>query len=138
MKKSILLIALVIVFSSCNETKKVVEVSAGEIPSGKYEIMNIQGEPAYKLFFEIDASEKKISGKTNCNTYGGPFSVTNNEIKIGPLFATEMYCEENVMKVENSLFRAFSEAKTFVFDNNMFTLSSEKGIVLRAYRMVKK
>ncbi|MBE9490038.1 MAG: META domain-containing protein, partial [Bacteroidetes bacterium] len=138
MKKSIFLLALVIVFSSCNNTQKIAEITPNEIPSGNYEIKSIQGEPVYKLSFDVDTSENKISGKTNCNSYSGTFSLTNNKIEIGPLSATEMYCEENVMKVEHSLFEAFSNAKTFVYDNNMFVLSSETGIVLRAFRIVKK
>ena len=138
MKKSILLIVLVVVFNSCNNTKKVAEVAPNEIPSGKYDIRSIQGVPAYKLHFEIDASENKISGKTNCNTYGGNYTITNNNISFGTLFATEMYCEEHVMKEERSLFEALSNAKTFVFDKNMFTLSSETGIVLQAYKQIKK
>ena len=138
MKKSILLLTVVVLFSSCNNTKKVAEVSSEEIPSGKYEIRSIQGAPVYKMYFDIDTSENKISGKTNCNSYGSNFSITNNEIKIGPLTATEMYCEENVMKVEHSIFKAFGDAKTFVYDSNMFTLSSEEGIILQAYRLVKK
>lgn len=138
MKKSILLIALIILFSSCNNTKKIVEVTPNDIPSGKYEIRTVQGVTIYKLSFDIDSSENKISGKTNCNSYGGNFSITNNEIKIGPLMATEMYCEENVMKIERSIFKAFADAKTYLYDNNMFTLSSENGVVLRAYKVVKK
>lgn len=138
MKKSILVIALIVMFSSCNGTKKTTEVATAEIPSGKYEIRSIQGAPVYKMSFDIDTSENKISGKTNCNTYSGNFSITNNEIKFGPFVATKMYCEEQVMKEEQNLFKAFNNAKTFVFDNNMFTLSSEEGIVLRAYRLVKK
>jgi len=138
MRKSIVLIALIVMFSSCNGTKQITEVVLDEIPSGKYEIRSIQGTPVYKMYFDIEATENKISGKTNCNTYSGNFSITNNEIKFGPFVATEMYCEEHVMKEEHNLFKAFNNAKTFVFDNNMFTLSSEEGIVLRAYRLVKK
>ena len=138
MKKSILLIALVILFGSCNNTKKIAELPVNEIPSGKYEIRSVHGAPIYKLSFDINASENKISGKTNCNTYSGPFSINNNEIKIGPLAATKMYCEENVMEVERNIFKAFAEAKTYLYDNNMFTLSSENGVLLRAFRVVKK
>jgi len=138
MKKIILLLTVVVLITSCNNTKKVAEVTTGEIPSGRYEIMSVQGAPVYKLEFEIDASENRISGKTNCNTYGGSFFITGNEIKIGPLVSTKMYCEENNMEEERRVFEAFGNAKTFVFDNNMFILSSEKGIVLRAFRIVEK
>ena len=124
-------------FSSCNNTKKAAEVASNEIPSGRYEIRSAQGAPVYKLVFEVVASENKISGKTSCNTYSGNFTITNNEIKIGPLATTKMYCEEDVMEEEHRLFEAFNNAKTFVFDNNMFILSSETGIELRAFRMAE-
>ena len=135
MKKSILLLALIVVFSSCNETKKIAEVKPNEIPSGKYEIRNIKGAPVYKMSFDLDASENKISGKTNCNTYSGNYTLTNNEFSFGPIMSTKMYCEEHVMKEEHNLFKAFGEATTFVFDNNMFTLSSEEGVLIRAFRL---
>jgi len=138
MKKSLLLLVVAIVFSSCNETKKVADIATDEIPSGRYEMMSVQGAPVYKLEFEIDASENKISGKTNCNTYGGNYTITNNEIKIGPLAVTKMYCEENNMEEERRIFEAFENAKTFVYDNNMFILSSEKEIILRAFRIIEK
>jgi len=138
MKKSIYLLALIVAFSACNETKKIAEVAPIEIPSGSYQIRTIQGVPVYKMNFEIDNSENKISGKTNCNSYSGNYSLTNNEINFGTFVSTKMYCEEHVMKEEHNLFKAFSNATNFGFDNNMFTLSSEEGILLRAYRMVKK
>ena len=137
MKKSILVVCIIALFSSCNGTKNTAQkVAKGEIPSGKYEIRSINGAAVYKLFFEVDASEKRIFGKTNCNNFSGDFTNSDNSIKIGPLVTTKMYCEEHVMKVESSLFKAFGDATRYVFDNNMFTLSSEEGVVLRAYRLV--
>lgn len=138
MKKYILFILTIVFISSCSGTKKTTEEFVkGEIPSGEYEIRSIYGGAVYKLAFEVDATEKRIFGKTNCNTFSGNFTNTTDEIKIGPLVTTKMYCEDHVMKVEASLFKAFNEATTYVFDNNMFTLSSKEGVVLRSYRMVK-
>ncbi len=137
MKKSILLLALVVVFSSCNGTKKTAEVTSTEIPSGNYQIRNILGAPVYKMSFDIDASENKISGKTNCNTYSGNYTLTNNEFNFSPIISTKMYCEEHVMKEEHNLFKSFGDATNFVFDNNMLTLSSEEGVLIQAYRLVK-
>ena len=137
MKKSILLLALVVVFSSCNGTKKTAEVAITDIPSGNYHIRNIMGIPVYKMTFDIDASENKISGKTNCNTYSGNYSLANSEINFGSIISTKMYCEEHVMKEEHNLFKAFGDATKFVFDNNMLTLSSEEGVLIQAYRLAK-
>ncbi len=135
---SILLFSLMI--SSCKETKKTIEAPSSEIYSGKYEIKSLNGsELARKLYFTVETSENKISGKTDCNSYFGNYTVTNNnEIKIGPLAATEMYCEEHVMKVERELFKAYSDTKTFSFDSNMLTLFSVDGTLLvRAYKLNK-
>ena len=103
----ILLFSLMII--SCKETKKTIKVSSNEFYSGKYEIKNLNGnELSRNLRFTIETSENKISGKTNCNNYFGTYTVSNaNELKIGPLSATEMYCEEKVMKAERELFKAY-------------------------------
>jgi heat shock protein HslJ len=136
MKNSILSLLVILILSSCNVIKKQAEVVySGEILSGKYEIKSLLGAPADKIFFEIDASEKIISGKTGCNNFSTKYKNNTNEITIGPLVATKMYCEEHVMKLESSLFKAFNGATNYVFDNNMFTISSEEGVLLRAFKI---
>lgn len=135
---SILLFTLMI--TSCKETKKTTEAPSYEVYSGKYEIKSLNGkELARTLYFTVETSEKKISGKTDCNSYFGNYTVTNNnEIKIGPLASTEMYCEEHVMKVEREIFKAYNDSKTFSFDSNMLTLFSEDGaLLIRAYKLDK-
>lgn len=135
---SILLFTLMI--TSCKETKTTTEVPSYEVYSGTYELRSLNGkELARKLVFNIDASENKINGKTDCNSYFGTYTVTNNnEIKIGPLASTEMYCEEDVMKVEREIFQAYNNSKTFSFDNNMLTLFAEDGsLLVRAYKTSK-
>ncbi len=133
-------IIFTILITSCKETKKTIETPSYQVYSGKYEIKSINGkELARKLNFIVDASENKISGKTGCNSYFGTYTViNNNEIKIGPLASTEMYCEEHVMKVEREIFKAYNDSKTFSFDNNMLTLFAEDGALLvRAYKLNK-
>ncbi len=143
MKKSILLstLFLVFIFISCNGTKKVAENTQSVILSGKYEIKSIQGEVLKsKLFISFDASENKINGKTDCNGFGGVYTLDKNKINFEPIIATKMYCEEHVMKVERSFFEALHKATTFTFDNNMLTLISEEngGVVLKAYKYNKE
>lgn len=135
---SILLFSLMT--TSCKETKKTIEEPSNEIVSGKYEIKSLNGRMlVYTLFFDYEASENKISGKTGCNSYFGTFKPTNdNEIKIGPLASTEMYCEEDVMKIEFELLKAYSDSRTYNFDNKMLTLLDEKGkVLIRAYKVTK-
>jgi heat shock protein HslJ len=125
---------------SCKETKKTIKVSSNEFYSGKYEIKNLNGnELSRNLRFTIETSENKISGKTNCNNYFGTYTVSNtNELKIEPLVATEMYCEEKIMKAERELFKVYNDSKIFSFDGKMLTLFNEEGtLLIRAYKMSK-
>ena len=125
---------------SCKETKKTIEAPYNEFYSGKYEIKNLNGnELSRNLRFTIETSENKISGKTNCNNYFGTYTIYNaNELKIGPLGATEMYCEEKVMKTERELFKAYKDSKTFSFDGKMLTLFNKEGtLLIRAYKISK-
>ena len=135
---SILLFSLMII--SCKETKKTIEAPYNEVYSGEYEIKSLNGnESSRALSFTIETSENKISGKTNCNSYFGTYTISKaNELKIGPLVATEMYCEENVMKTERELFKAYNDSKTFNFDGKMLTIFNEGGALLvRAYKINK-
>ena len=125
---------------SCKETKKTIEAPYIEVYSGEYEIKSLNGnESSRALSFTIETSENKISGKTNCNNYFGTYTISNaDELKIGPLVATEMYCEENVMKTERELFKAYSDSKTFNFDGKMLTIFNEGGaLLIRAHKINK-
>ena len=135
---SILLFSLMII--SCKETKKTIEAPYNEVYSGEYEIKSLNGnESSRALSFTIETSENKISGKTNCNNYFGTYTISNaDELKIGPLGATEMYCEEKVMKTERELFKAYKDSKTFSFDGKMLTLFNKEGtLLIRAYKISK-
>ncbi|MFK5981810.1 MAG: META domain-containing protein [Flavobacteriaceae bacterium] len=131
---------LIIAFSSCNGTKKASKKTTAEMVSGKYEIRSVEGASnLYNMFFEIDTSEKRISGKTDCNTFSGNYEVTGDEVTFSPFISTKMYCEEHVMNVEASIFKAFSNTKKFTFDNNMLTLINKDGsISMKAYKVIKE
>jgi len=142
MKKIITLSTLLLVFTliSCNGTQEATKKKTSEMVSGKYEIREVQGaSKLYNMFFEINTSEKHISGKTGCNGFSGNYEVTGDKVTFSPFIATKMYCEEHVMKVEASIFKAFSNTKKFTFDNNMLTLINEDGsISLKAYKVIKE
>ncbi len=134
-KFSILIFSLF--FISCKETKPSVEKTMTNLYSGNYEIKSLNNQKLErKLFFTIDSNENKISGKTDCNTYFGDYVVTNNnKIEIELLGVTKMYCEDNVMKVESELFKAYSNTIAFNFDNNRLTFFNKEGNpIIRAYK----
>lgn len=135
-KFSVLIFSLF--FISCKETKPTIEKTMINVYSGNYEIKSLNNQQLErKLFFTIDSNENKISGKTDCNTYFGNYIVTNNnKIEIEPLGVTKMYCEDDVMKVESELFKAFRSTMTFDFDDNMLTFYNKEGnLIIRAYKI---
>lgn len=44
----------------------------------------------FTLTFSTDG---KVSGTTDCNSFGGSYTVTDNRIVFGDMFSTKMYCE---------------------------------------------
>jgi len=140
MKKIITLstLILIIALSSCNGTKKASKKTTAEMVSGKYEIRSVEGASnLYNMFFEIDTSEKRIWGKTDCNSFSGNYEVTGDEVTFSPFISTKMYCEEHVMKVENSIFKAFGGTKKFTYDDNMLTLINADGTIsMKAYKVI--
>ena len=134
-KFSVLIFSLF--FISCKETKPNIEKTMINVYSGNYEIKSLNNQQLErKLFFTIDSNENKISGKTDCNNYFGNYIVTNNKIEIEPLGVTKMYCEDDVMKVESKLFKAFRSTMTFDFDDNMLTFYNKEGnLIIRAYKI---
>ena len=140
MKKNILLSSLLVlfIFISCKGTKNIAENTTMESPSGKYEIRAVQGKILNtKQYITFNASENKVSGKTDCNGYMGGYTIDKNSIDFGPVTATKMYCEEHVMEAERQFFRALKNTATFVLDSNMLTLvSGEMGVVtLKAFKI---
>lgn len=129
---------LIIAFSSCNGIKEASKKTTTQMVSGKYEIRSVEGASnLYNMFFVIDTSEKRISGKTDCNGFSGNYVVTGDEVTFLPFVSTKMYCEEHVMKVENSIFKAFNNTKKFTYDDNMLTLINEDGTIsLKAYKVI--
>lgn len=45
---------------------------------------------AFTLTF---GDQSQISGRTDCNNFGGSFTLSGNELEFGPFMSTKMYCE---------------------------------------------
>ena len=65
----------------------------------------------------------QVSGSAACNTYGGTAQIGSGSIRFGGLFATEMACEQPVMKLERDVFDAFAVIDTFSVETTTLTLS---------------
>lgn len=77
-----------------------------------------------------------LSGKSGCNDYNGPYVVTGNKIKIGPLASTRMACAEpaGVMEQEAQYLAALETAATYKIDSNTLELRTADGALAVDYK----
>ncbi|MCK4736420.1 MAG: META domain-containing protein [Methanophagales archaeon] len=70
----------------------------------------------------------KINGSAGCNNYIGSYMVDVNEITIGELGVTMMYCgQEGVMQQEAQYLEMLGNVATYAIEGNQLTLSTDDG-----------
>jgi heat shock protein HslJ len=137
MKKIVLIsIALCLLISGCNQTKKVVTETPAALLSGVFTVLTINGEkispPAVLKFNKAD---KKIWGNAGCNDFSGKYTQDAGSLNIGLLTSTKMYCD-GAMKNEFAIQRVLKNVGTFDISNRSLTLYSgiEKKPLLTALK----
>ena len=76
------------------------------------------------LIFGADGS---LSGTSGCNNYGSEYQVDGNNINIGPIAATRMFCAEpeGIMQQENGYLKALENAASYKIDRQQLWLLFE-------------
>jgi heat shock protein HslJ len=70
----------------------------------------------------------EINGSAGCNNYIGSYMVDVNEITIGELAVTMMYCgQEGVMQQETQYLEMLDKVTTYAIEGNQLTLSTDDG-----------
>ncbi len=85
----------------------------------------VQGSEVTALF----GGAGEVSGSAGCNSYSGSFEVDGDSISIGPLAATEMFCEEpeGVMEQEQAFLAAMQNATVYELAEDLLTLRGADG-----------
>ena len=68
--------------------------------NGKQAVTSVLLDSTITLDFAADGS---LSGNSGCNTYNGSYTVTGDQITIGPLASTRMACSQELMDQEFSI-----------------------------------
>lgn len=78
------------------------------------------------------AKDGTLSGSGGCNNYNGTYTVTGNQIKIGPLASTKMACgePEGVMEQESQYMVALQTAVTFQIEGTILELRTADGALV--------
>jgi heat shock protein HslJ len=79
--------------------------------------------------------EGRVSGSAGCNRYFGPATVTGEQVAVGVLASTRMFCgADGVMAQEDAYFAALGKAKAYRIVDGELRLGPEAGAVTLVYR----
>jgi heat shock protein HslJ len=94
-------------------------MSASELPAGHH--MLVEFKPG-----------GEISGNGGCNHFFGPYTISGNAIRIGPLASTRKGCP-GLIRVEAAFFAALEAANTFRQDGATLVLFDAAGTELARF-----
>ncbi len=94
--------------------------------NGKQAVVSVLNGTTLTLEFSTDGN---VSGNSGCNTFSGPYKVTGDQIKLGPLAGTMMACSDpaGIMDQEAQYLAALGSASTYVVDGSTLELRTSDG-----------
>ncbi|PVW14118.1 META domain-containing protein [Marixanthomonas spongiae] len=130
------LLVFALVFTSCDETKKVIDVAGNVQLSGNYTVTNVPGTAmtAIQPTITFAALSGRVSGNAGCNNYFGDYTINNNALTFGELAATKKMCGEDVMEVEDNYLKTLSKVGGYRIQDNVLTLyaKSDQSVLITA------
>ena len=138
---TIYILPLIILFASCDETKKVVDVAGNIHLTGEYSISEIEGaavEPN-TLTISFTALDKSVRGNAGCNSFFGNYTLDLYALSFGDMASTERYCDESIMEKERAYFSALHNTGSYTLQNDILTLYSktDRSILIKAVKIIK-
>lgn len=127
-----------VIFTSCDETKKVIDVAGSVQLTGNYTVTAINGKKlavAKNPTFSMSALDNSFRGTSGCNSVFGNYTIDLYAIDFGNLAVSEMYCEEKeIMKTERDFLDALNNTGSYALTNNVLTLYSktDRSVLLSA------
>lgn len=130
------LLVFALVFTSCDETKRVIDVAGNVQLSGDYTVTNVEGTSmsATKPTITFAALSSRVSGNAGCNNYFGDYTITNNTLTLGELAATKKMCGEDAMQVEDMFLETMNKVGGYRIQDNVLTLyaKSDQSVLITA------
>lgn len=85
------------------------------------------------LTLSTGAKGNRASGMAGCNRFTGPYTVSGNALRLGPLAATQMACPDG-MELEAAFLKALRNVDGFSAGSNVLTLKAGSTVVARFVR----
>jgi len=81
-------------------------------------------EGANETYVIFTKEKNAVKGNGGCNNFFGTYSKTGNDLKIGPVARTEMYCEQT-METENNFMKVLENTVRYkIKGNNLYLYDS--------------
>ena len=94
--------------------------------NGKQAVVSILGGTTITATFGKDGS---LTGNAGCNDYNGAYTISGNQITIGPLASTRKFCNdpEGIMDQEAQYLAALGTAATYQIEGTTLELRTKDG-----------
>ena len=133
-----MLLIFTLVFTSCDETKRVIDVAGSVQLTGSYTVTALNGKKISvktNPTLSLSAIDKSIQGNTGCNSVFGSYKLDLYAISFSDLAVTAKGCpEDNVMSVEREYLDALNNTGSYGLENNILTFYSkiDRSVLLKA------
>lgn len=94
--------------------------------NGKQAVVGVIADSEVTLNFGTD---DHVSGSSGCNNYTGGYETSGDQLKVGPLASTRMFCEQptGVMDQEHQYLTALQNAATYDISGDTLTIRDASG-----------
>jgi len=132
------LLIFTVIFTSCDETKKVIDVAGSVQLTGNYTVYALNGKKLVNTTnptFTLSALDNSVRGTTGCNSVFGNYNIDLYAITFSDLAVSEKACmDKNIMKSERDFLDALNNTGSYGLENNVLTFYSktDRSVVLQA------
>lgn len=116
-----------LLFTSCDETKRVIDAAGSVQLSGTYTVTGLNSAKiaAGDLTLGFAALDKSVNGSTGCNTFFGNYTIDYPALTFGELAVTKKACPGTTMKTETTYLEALNNVGSYGLQNGVLTLYSK-------------
>lgn len=134
---SLSILIFVVLFTSCDETKKVIDVAGNVQLTGSYTVNSLKGEKVMSETtptFTLSALNNSFQANTGCNAIFGSYALDLYAITFSDLAVTSKICGKDAMDVERDFLDALNKTGSYEIQNNILTLYSktDRSVLLKA------
>ncbi|MEH6763533.1 META domain-containing protein [Aequorivita antarctica] len=123
------LLIFAVIFTGCDETKKVIDVAGNVQLTGSYTVSAINGKKLVNTTnptFTLSALDNSFRGTTGCNSVFGNYTLDLYSISFGDLAVSEKMCmDKNIMKSERDFLDALKNTGSYALNNGVLTFYSK-------------